>query len=61
MRTGCFEGVKDLSRRSFHVLLEAFEAPRIPIHAVFPPSGMIPAKTRLFAALLAEELKGERL
>ena len=48
-------------RGALEILLEEFEAPRIPIQAVFPPSGMPPAKTRLFADLLAERLKRERL
>jgi DNA-binding transcriptional LysR family regulator len=43
------------------IVLAEFEAPRFPIHAVFPPSGMAPAKTRLFADILAERLKYERL
>jgi DNA-binding transcriptional LysR family regulator len=48
-------------RGALEILLEEFEAPRIPIQAVFPPSGMPPAKTRLFADLLSERLKRERL
>jgi DNA-binding transcriptional LysR family regulator len=48
-------------RSALEIVLEDFEAPRIPIHAVFPPSGMPPAKTRLFADALAERLKHERL
>ncbi|MCA1452377.1 LysR family transcriptional regulator [Bradyrhizobium sp. BRP22] len=48
-------------RGALEILLEEFEAPRIPVQAVFPPSGMPPAKTRLFAELLAERLKRERL
>jgi hypothetical protein len=43
------------------VVLGDFEPPAIPIHVVFPPSGMPPAKTRLFVDLLAEKLKDERL
>jgi len=50
-----------LDRSAVELVLEDFEAPRIPIHAVFPPSGMPPAKTRLFAELLAQRLKRERL
>ena len=50
-----------LDRGALKVILEDFEAPRMPVHAVFPPSGMPPAKTRLFADLLAERLKLERL
>ena len=43
------------------IVLQDFEAPRIPVQAVFPPSGLPPAKTRLFADLLTERLKRERL
>jgi DNA-binding transcriptional LysR family regulator len=50
-----------LDRGALKIVLKDFEAPRIPVHAVFPPSGMPPAKTRLFADLLAERLKRERL
>ena len=46
---------------ALEIVLEEFETPRFPIQAVFPPSGMAPAKTRLFADLLAERLKHERL
>jgi len=59
---GPFWHIRDLfDRGALEIVLEDFEAPRIPIHAVFPPSGMPPAKTRLFADLLAERLKHERL
>jgi DNA-binding transcriptional LysR family regulator len=50
-----------LDRGALKLIMEDFEAPRMPVHAVFPPSGMPPAKTRLFADLLAERLKRERL
>jgi len=43
------------------VILEEFEAARIPIHAVWPPSRIPLAKTRLFAEFLAARLKHERL
>ncbi|HEX9330067.1 MAG TPA: substrate binding domain-containing protein, partial [Reyranella sp.] len=46
---------------ALEIVLAEFETPRFPIQAVFPPSGMAPAKTRLFADLLAERLKHERL
>lgn len=48
-------------RGALEIALEDFEAPPIPIYAVFPPSGMPPAKTRLFSDLLAERLKHARL
>ena len=59
---GPFWQIRDLlDRGALKIVLEDFEAPRMPVHAVFPPSGMPPAKTRLFADLLAERLKRERL
>jgi DNA-binding transcriptional LysR family regulator len=59
---GPFWQVRDLlDQGALEIVLAEFEAPRIPVQAVFPPSGMPPAKTRLFADLLAERLKRERL
>jgi len=59
---GPFWQIRDLfDRGALEIVLEAFEAPRFPIHAVVPPSGMPPAKTRLFLDTLAERLKRERL
>jgi DNA-binding transcriptional LysR family regulator len=59
---GPFWQIRDLfDSGALEIVLEDFETPRVPIHAVFPPSGMPPAKTRLFADLLADRLKGERL
>jgi DNA-binding transcriptional LysR family regulator len=59
---GPFWQIRELvDRGMLEIVLAEFETPRFPIHAVFPPSGMAPAKTRLFADLLAERLKGERL
>jgi DNA-binding transcriptional LysR family regulator len=59
---GPFWMIRDLfDRGALEIVLEDFEAPRMPVQAVFPPSGMPPAKTRLFADLLAERLKHERL
>lgn len=50
-----------LDTGALEVVLEEFEPPRMPVHAVLPPSGMAPAKTRLFVDMLAERLKHERL
>ena len=50
-----------LERGALEIVLEDFEAPRMPVQLVFPPSRMLPAKTRLFADLIAERLKHERL
>jgi DNA-binding transcriptional LysR family regulator len=59
---GPFWQIRDLvDHGALQIVLEDFEAPPIPIQAVFPPSGMPPAKTRLFIDLLADRLKGERL
>lgn len=59
---GPFWQIADLiDRGALEVVLEKFEAPTMPVHAVFPPSAMAPAKTRLFTDLLAERLAGERL
>jgi len=43
------------------LILEEFEAPRLPINAVFPPTRMPIAKTRAFIDLLAERLQNQRL
>jgi len=59
---GPFWHMRDLlGRGELEIILDDFEMPRIPIHAVFPPSGLPPAKTRLFVDLLADRLKHERL
>jgi DNA-binding transcriptional LysR family regulator len=50
-----------IDRGMLEIVLEEFEAPRIPIQAVTPPSAMAPAKTRLFIDMLADRLKHERL
>jgi DNA-binding transcriptional LysR family regulator len=43
------------------VVLEAFEVPRIPIHAVFRPTRMPVTKTRAFVDVLADRLRSARL
>lgn len=43
------------------VVLEDFEADRLPIQIVLPPTRTLPTKTRLFVDLLAARLKDERL
>jgi len=59
---GPFRQIRDLfDGGALEIVLQDFETPRFPIHGVFPPSGMPPAKTRLFADLLADRLKHERL
>jgi DNA-binding transcriptional LysR family regulator len=59
---GPFWQIRDLvDEGALEVILDDLEPPPIPIYAVFPPSGMPPAKTRSFVDLLAEKLKDERL
>jgi DNA-binding transcriptional LysR family regulator len=59
---GPFWQIRDLfDRGALEIVLDDFEAPRIPIQAVLSPSARPPAKTRLFADLLAARLKHERL
>lgn len=43
------------------IILEDFEVPPIPIHAVWPPAKSSSVKTRLFVDLLAARLRRERL
>lgn len=43
------------------LILEDYEAAKLPINAVFPPTRMPIAKTRAFVDLLAEGLRGENL
>lgn len=57
-----FWQIRDLvDHGALEIVLAEFEAPRMPVHVVFPPSAAPPAKTRLFVDLLAERLKRERL
>jgi DNA-binding transcriptional LysR family regulator len=59
---GPFWQIIDLvDRAALQIVLDKFEAPKMPIYAVFPPSAMAPAKTRLFTEMLAERLARERL
>jgi DNA-binding transcriptional LysR family regulator len=53
--------IDHVDRGGLEIVLEKFEPPRMPIHAVFPPSAMPPAKTRLFTDMLAQRLARERL
>lgn len=43
------------------VILEEFEVPKLPIHAVFAPTRMPVAKTRALIDVLADRLRNERL
>jgi DNA-binding transcriptional LysR family regulator len=54
--------IRDLvDRGTVEVVLEAYEAMSIPIHAVWPATRLPAAKARLFADLLALRLRRERL
>ena len=53
--------IDHIDRGALDIVLEKFEPPQMPVHAVFPPSAMAPAKTRLFTDMLAEKLTHERL
>jgi len=50
-----------LDQGVLETVLQEFEAPPIPVQAVFPPSRTPSAKARLFTDLLAERLRRERL
>jgi DNA-binding transcriptional LysR family regulator len=43
------------------LVLTRFEPPRVPVHAVWPATRLLPAKTQLFLNYLAARLKAERL
>jgi DNA-binding transcriptional LysR family regulator len=54
--------IRDLvDKGDLEIILEEFEAAKFPIHAVWPPSKLPLAKTRLFTEFLAARLKRERL
>jgi DNA-binding transcriptional LysR family regulator len=50
-----------VDRRDLEVVLTHFEPPPVPVHAVWPATRLLPAKTQLFIEFLAARLKGERL
>lgn len=50
-----------VDRGVVEVVLQEFEADRLPIHAVLPPTRTQPAKVRLFVDLLAAQVKGSGL
>jgi len=57
-----FWQIRDLVEQNVvEVVLERFEAARLPVHAVWPPTKIPPAKTRLFVDILAARLRRERL
>ncbi len=50
-----------VDRGEVELTLTQFEPPPIPVHAVWPATRMLPAKTLSFLDLLAAPLKTERL
>ncbi|HEY2048929.1 MAG TPA: LysR family transcriptional regulator [Caulobacteraceae bacterium] len=49
-----------VDRGAIELVLEPFEPPRLPMHAVWPATRLLPAKTQLFIEFLAARLKKER-
>jgi DNA-binding transcriptional LysR family regulator len=49
-----------VDRGAIELVLEPFEPPRLPMHAVWPATRLLPAKTQLFIEFLAARLKNER-
>jgi DNA-binding transcriptional LysR family regulator len=49
-----------VDRGAVELALEPFEPPRLPMHAVWPATRLLPAKTQLFIEFLAARLKKER-
>jgi DNA-binding transcriptional LysR family regulator len=50
-----------LDRGAIELVLTRFELPPVPIHAVWPATRLLAAKTQLFIDFLAERLKKEKL
>ena len=50
-----------VDRGDVEIVLEGFEAPRVPVHAVWPSTRAPLVNARLFADALTERLKRERL
>lgn len=50
-----------VDRGELELILTRFEPPPVPVHAVWPATRMLPAKTQLFVDFLAARLKTERL
>jgi DNA-binding transcriptional LysR family regulator len=50
-----------VDRGDAEVVLTRFEPPSIPIHAVWPATRMLPARTQLFIEFLAKRLRNEPL
>jgi DNA-binding transcriptional LysR family regulator len=50
-----------VDRGAVELILTRFEPPPVPIHAVWPATRVLPARTQLFIEFLAARLKGEPL
>jgi len=50
-----------VDRGSLELILTRFEPPPVPVHAVWPPTRMLAAKTQWFVDFLVKRLKAERL
>ena len=50
-----------VDRGAVELVLTRFEPPPMPVHAVWPATRLLPAKTQLFVEHLAARLKAGRL
>ena len=50
-----------IDRGDVELLLTRFEPPSVPIHAVWPATRVLPARTKLFVEFLAARLRKEDL
>ena len=50
-----------VKRNKLEVVLTRFEPPPLPLHAVWPPTQLLAAKTRLFVDFLAQRVKSEAI
>jgi DNA-binding transcriptional LysR family regulator len=50
-----------VDRGALELILTRFEPPPVPVHAVWPATRLLPAKTQLFVEFLTARLKAERL
>lgn len=50
-----------VDRGDVELILTRFEPPRIPVHAVWPATRVLPARTQLFIDLVAARLKAQEL
>jgi DNA-binding transcriptional LysR family regulator len=48
-------------RGDVELILTGFEPPPMPVHAVWPATRLLPAKTQLFVGLMSQHLRTQRL